>query len=100
MKTKDFEAAVSRLAKETEMSIEPIEVRIRMGQVRWFVCMLDKELLVFDKRGHCYRSCCYIDHIEQDGDIYYDKENFGVKAYGILCHKVITLSLNFDEPCT
>lgn len=98
MKTKDFEAAVSRLATRLEKYIEPVEVRIRKGQVRWFVCKLDGELLVFDYRGYCYRSYRKVEPIEPDGAIIYYNE--GVKAYGIYCRVSVASDLNFDEPCT
>ena len=100
MKTKDFEAAVSRLAKRLEKYIEPVEVRIRKGQVRWFVCKVGMELFVFDRIGRCYRSYRDVEFVESDGDIHYDLDSFGVSAYGFICRPDTGLNLKFDEPCT
>lgn len=100
MKVKDFEEAVSRLAKMTEMQIEPNEVRIRKGQVTWYVCKSEMELLVFDRTGRCYRSCRDIENIDRLGDIHYINDGSAVSAYGVLCSPDAGLNLKFEEPCT
>lgn len=100
MKVKDFEAAVSRLGQRLGKPIEPVEVRIRKGQVRWFVCKVGEEMFVFDHAGRCYRSYRDVDFVESDNAIYYDLDNFGVETYDTLCHPDFGLNLDFDEPCT
>ena len=100
MKTKDFEAAVSRLAQRLEKYIEPIEGRIRKGQVRWFVCKVGEELYVFDHIGRCFRSYRDVNFVESDGDIHCDLDNFCVMAYHIICRPDTGLNLKFEEPCT
>ena len=100
MKTKDFEAAISRLAQRLKKNIEPVEVRIWKGQVRWFVCKVVEELYVFDHLGRCYRSYRDVDFFKSDDDIRYRLNDSGVMAYHTICRPDFDLNLKFEEPCT
>lgn len=100
MKIRDFEEAVSRLSKETGKKMEPFEVRIMKGQVRWFVCTMDNNLYVFDHNGKCYKSHCDVLPEEPCGDIFYKEKVEGVVAYHVFCRPESDFNLKFIESCT